>query len=82
MDNIFEIVVGVLFALVGWFGNVFWTSLTELQKADKLLAEKVSNIELLVVGDYIKKEDMSVFKDEVMRKLDKVLDKLDTKVDK
>ena len=82
MENWFEVVVGLLFALVGWFGNVFWTSLTDLQKADKELASKVNNIELLVVGDYIKKIDMSGFREEVMSKLDKVLDKLDTKVDK
>jgi len=82
MDNIFEIVVSVLFALVGWFGNVFWTALTDLQKSDRELTAKVNSIQLLVVGDYIRKEDMTVFKEEVMRKLDKVLDKLDTKADK
>ena len=46
------------------------------------LAEKVNGIEILVAGNYVKKDDFDRFTDAIFSKLDKISDKLDNKADK
>ena len=55
---------------------------TYFKDSYKELAEKVGNIEVLVAGQYVKREDFTQVTNQLFFKLDKILDKLDTKVDK
>lgn len=59
-----------------------WQSLTELREADTKLADKVSSIEILVAGQYVKRDDMDRSFSALFVKLDRIEDKLDSKVDK
>lgn len=59
-----------------------WTALRDLQKSDTKLAEKVSSIEVLVAGNYVKKEDFDKLGEAIFKKLDRIEDKLSEKVDK
>ena len=59
-----------------------WDSYKELKKTDKELADKVSAIEVLVAGQYVKRDDFDRLAQAIFVKLDKIMDKLDTKVDK
>ena len=81
-QSLFNIAVALAGALGGWWMNVMWQSLTDLQKADKLLADKVSSIEILVAGNYVKRDDFDKVADNIFRKLDRIEDKLDGKMDK
>lgn len=81
-QSLFNIAVALAGALGGWWMNVMWQSLTDLQKADKLLADKVSSIEILVAGNYVKRDDFDKVADNIFRKLDRIEDKLDHKMDK
>lgn len=81
-QSLFNIAVALAGALGGWWMNVMWQSLTDLQKADKLLADKVSSIEILVAGNYVKRDDFDKVADNIFRKLDRIEDKLDSKMDK
>lgn len=69
-------------ALIGFLLNAVWQAVKDLQAADKALATKVSEIEVLVAGDYIKKDDFQSSMDALFKKLDKIEDKLERKVDK
>lgn len=69
-------------ALIGFLLNVVWQSVKDLQTADKQLATKVSEIEVLVAGDYVKKDEFSDLGKALFAKLDKIEDKIDRKVDK
>jgi len=69
-------------ALIGFLLNAVWQAVKDLQAADKEIATKVSEIEVLVAGDYIKKDDFQSSIDALFKKLDKIEDKLDRKVDK
>lgn len=62
--------------------KMIWDSYKALKETDKELAEKVSNIEVLVAGQYVKREDFAAVTNQIFSKLDKILDKLDQKVDK
>lgn len=62
--------------------KVLHDSVRDLQDADKRLADKVSSIEVLVAGNYVKRDDLDKSVDAIFRKLDRIEDKLDGKVDK
>lgn len=68
--------------LIGAVLNAVWQSVKELQTADKDLTAKVAEIEVLVAGAYVKKDEISKLSDAIFAKLDRIEDKLDGKVDK
>ena len=69
-------------ALIGFLLNAVWQAVKDLQNADKVLADKVGSIEVLVAGDYVKKDEFMSQMNALFAKLDKIEDKLDKKVDK
>ena len=69
-------------ALIGFLLNALWQAVKDLQTADKVLAEKVGNIEVLVAGAYVKKDEFTSQMNALFAKLDKIEDKLDKKADK
>jgi hypothetical protein len=82
----FNIAVGLIAFLGGWWMKVMWQTLKDLQRADAKLADKVTSIEVLVAGQYIKRDDFEKVVDkvatEIFARLDKIDDKLDRKADK
>ena len=69
-------------ALIGFLLNAVWQSVKDLQKSDKDIAAKVADIEVLVAGDYVKKNEFQDNIKALFTKLDKIEDKIDRKVDK
>ena len=68
--------------LIGFLLNAVWQAVKDLQKADKILADRIGEIEVLVAGSYITKTDFTNVTDAIFRKLDRIEDKVDTKKDK
>jgi CHASE3 domain sensor protein len=68
--------------LIGFLLNAVWQAVKDLQKADKDLTAKVAEIEVLVAGAYVKKDDLEKLSNAIFAKLDRIEDKLDLKVDK
>jgi len=79
---LFNIAVSVVGFLGGWWLKVLWDAVKDLQAADKILAEKVGSIEVMVAGSYMSKHDFDKITAAIFAKLDKIEDKLDRKVDK
>jgi len=73
---------GLINLVLGVLIKMMWDSYKTLKQTDKELADKVSNIEVLVAGKYVKREDFVQVTNQIFSKLDKILDKLDTKADK
>ncbi|MFA7290894.1 MAG: hypothetical protein WC023_01475 [Rhodocyclaceae bacterium] len=69
-------------ALLGAMLNAIWNSVKDLQKADTKLAERVGEIEVLVAGSYVKRDDMDKLAGAIFAKLDRIEAKLDGKADK
>lgn len=78
----FNVLFGVIAVLFGWLARIMWVSIRDLQKSTCDTAEKVQRIEVLVAGDYVRKDDLDHKLDAIFTKLDKIHDKLDTKQDK
>lgn len=81
-QQFFNVVVAIIGALGGWWMRVMWQSLKELQQQDSKLADKVGNIEVLVAGHYVKRDDMNRDIAAIFAKLDRIEDKIDKKADK
>jgi hypothetical protein len=78
----FNVAVGVAGTLGGWWLNVVWGALKDLQTADKALIEKVGAIEVLVAGRYLTRDEFNGTITALFAKLDKIQDLLNRKVDK
>jgi hypothetical protein len=81
--------LGVIAFLGGIVMKVVWdavdtlrTSLSEMRNDDAQLAAKVQAIEVLVAGQYIKRDEFEKLSQAIFTKLDKIMDKLDAKVDR
>ena len=75
-------IFGIANLVIGFILKVIWDSYKELKKADSSLADKVNAIEVLVAGQYVKRDDFDRVAHAIFAKLDKISDKLDAKVDK
>jgi len=75
-------IIGGFAAAVAFILRVIWEGLRELQKADVDLTAKISEIQLLVAGSYVKKDELEGVIKALFTKLDKIEDKLDKKVDR
>lgn len=59
-----------------------WQSVKELRDSDINITNKVHEIDTLVAGSYLKRDEWASHMSELFKKLDRIEDKLDQKVDK
>lgn len=78
----FNIVLSLVAFLGGWVLNSLRDSINALQKTDSEIADKVQHIEVLVAGQYVKRDDLEKLSMALFTKLDKIESKLDGKADK
>lgn len=81
-QNLINLLIAVVGSAFGWILKVIWDAVKDLQKADDQLIEKVNKIEVLVAGEYVKREDFRADMDRLFDKLDQIDKKLDGKADK
>ena len=81
-QDLFNILIGFVMTVFGWFLRVSWDSLKSLQEQDRSLADKVARIEVLVAGEYVKKDEFDRAIERLFDKLDHIEMKIDQKADK
>ena len=81
-QELYNTAIGFVLLLGGWVMRIMWDSLLKLQQADTNLADKVSKIEVLVAGEYVKKDEFNNIMLRLFEKLDHIEEKIDRKVDK
>lgn len=81
-QNLLNWVFGLSNIVCGFVLKAIWDSYKDLKKADSALADKVNSIEVLVAGQYVKRDDFDRVAQAIFVKLDKISDKLDQKADK
>lgn len=84
MDHqmIFNILIGLISAMLGWWLNTVWASVNELRRADRELAEKVASIEVLVAGEYVTRDEFNNVMSQVFNKLDRIMEIVSRKADR
>jgi hypothetical protein len=78
----FDVAVGIIGVLGGWVLNTVWGAVKDLQEADKDLAEKVGEIEVLVAGRYVTRDEFNLTLGQVFAKLDTIRDLVSQKADR
>jgi len=78
----FDVAVGIIGVLGGWVLNTVWGAVKDLQEADKDLAEKVGQIEVLVAGRYVTRDEFNTTLSQVFIKLDTIRDIVSQKADR
>lgn len=81
-QQLFNIVIGVAGALGGWWMKAMWEGLKDLQRTDHELTQQVNNLQVLVAGQYMRREEFDKVSQAIFAKLDRIEDKLDKKADK
>jgi len=81
-QEIFNWILGSFGALLGFIVKSIWDAVKDLQNSDKDLADKVSRIEVLVAGEYVKKGEFNNVMLRIFEKLDHIEAKIDSKQDK
>lgn len=81
-QQLFNIVIGVAGALGGWWMKAMWEGLNDLKKTDHELTQQVNNLQILVAGQYMRREEFDKVSQAIFAKLDRIEDKLDKKADK
>lgn len=77
-----NIVIAIAGALGGWWMKAMWEGLKDLQKADQNLTREVAQLQTLVAGEYMRREEFERTSQAIFAKLDRIEDKLDGKADK
>jgi hypothetical protein len=81
-QDAFNVAIAIAGCLGGWCIRTMWDALQDLRKADRELAEKVGSIEVVVAGQYVKRDELDRSLNALFSKLDRIEDKLDGKQDK
>lgn len=81
-QELFNWLLGGFGALMGFLLNSVWQTVKDLQAADAKLGEKVASIEVLVAGDYVRKDEFVTMTNALFAKLDRIEDKIERKADK
>ena len=74
-QHIINLLGGAALASIGWFARQLWDAVQKL-KTD------MSNLELSISNNYVKKDDYKEFIREIRDMLAKIFDKLDNKADR
>ena len=69
-------------AVLGFLLHAVWQAVKDLQRADAELTKRVSEIEVLVAGNYVTRQEFDRVVDKLFAKLDAIELKLDKKADK
>jgi len=81
-QDFINLALGAISFLGGWVVKNLQDSMKSLRDADERLTLKVQSIEVLVAGQYIKREDFDKTISALFTKLDRIEEKIDRKVDR
>jgi hypothetical protein len=81
-QQLFQWVVGGVCLIGGVLLKTCWDAVKDLQIADRRLIERVSETEILVAGQYVRRDEIERLSTALFAKLDRIEIKIDGKQDK
>lgn len=69
---LFNLAVGIIGVLFGVIIKIMWDSLSNMKRADAELAKDVAQIQILVAGEYVKRDYFERKIDAIFKKLDDI----------
>ena len=80
--SLFQTAASIACAAIAFIGARIWSIVSNLQQRDIQIAEKLAQLELLVVGNYVKRSEFDALMKILFDKLDRIEEKLSHKADK
>lgn len=74
-QDLFNYIAGTLLAILGWVGKTLWDAVQNLK-------EDIKDIEVDLPSTYVKKTELDSRLQKIETMLDKIFDRLESKVDK
>ncbi len=81
-QQLFQWIIGGVCAVGGILLKTCWDAVKDLQIGDVELAKRVAEIEVLVAGHYVKRDELDRSLTALFNKLDRIEVKIDSKADK
>lgn len=81
-QNLINIVFAIVSGSLGWIVKVAWDAQKNRDDFEREILQKVQAIELLIAGDYVKKDEFRELSRAIFAKLDQIENKIDRKADK
>ena len=81
-QQLFNVLFAVVGVLGGWWMKAMWESLKELRLEDQKIHQTVTQLQILVAGNYVRADQFNVFAASLGQQLTRIEDKLDHKADK
>jgi predicted phosphodiesterase len=81
-QDLINFLIAVLGVGLGWWMKMLSDTHKDLRAEDERISEKVQKIEVLVVGDYMRREELAKLMDALFAKLDRIESKVDNKVNR
>jgi len=78
-QSIINLAIGAFGTILGAMLKAVWDAVKDLQASDKTILKDVSELQVLVAGNYIKRDEFDKAIHALFTKLDKIDMKLDTK---
>ena len=82
MQEFYDWVLTGFSAVLGFLLHAVWQATKDLQRADAELTKRVSEIEVLVAGNYVTRQEFDRVIDKLFAKLEAIEMKIDKKADK
>lgn len=82
LQNFINIAITVGCTIFGIILKVIWDTLQQFQNENKEVVNRISAIEVLVAGEYVRKDEFKDFCKAMFVKLDRIDDKISGKMDK
>lgn len=81
-QTVINAAIGAFGVLMGAVLKAVWDAVKDLQASDKAIIKDVSELQVLVAGNYIKRDEFDKALIALFAKLDKIESKLDMKMNK
>jgi glutathionyl-hydroquinone reductase len=78
-QTVINAAIGGFGVLIGAILKAIWDAVKDLQTSDKEIIKDVSELQVLVAGDYVKRDEFEKAVQALFAKLDKIESKLDSK---
>jgi Flp pilus assembly protein CpaB len=81
-QDIINLIISGAAGILGWLMRIVWETQREQRAETKALTEKVNGIEVVVAGQYVRRDELAGILARIDGKLDAISTKLDGKADR
>lgn len=71
-QDYFNLLLGLVAFLGGWWMKAIWSAIKKLEDTDSQMLTKIGSIEVIIAGQYVKKQEVDDMLNKISQKLSKI----------